>query len=226
MLVLSPGQVVNTIDISPPEVSGQTGGINVLMRSGSQNLLSVLIFHSQNATLLRLSLSDLLIRAEEIFHRDRKGQTERGLSTVEGQEVVVVGQGEGFLDFLSDILGRRDFADLVEFSVGNSPGARFLDTQVVNTSDDSEVSLFTPPGSPGVSDSPELDTIFFSPSDDGNDMVDGFSSGLIPQDSSLVVIQFFVGINTASNRATVEDFTHHSVFTGNLTELGNFVLIE
>jgi hypothetical protein len=102
----------------------------------------------------------------------------------------------------------------------NSPGTIGFDCHVVGAANHSEETLFTPVGTPGVSDNPELDTVFDTPTDDGDFVVDIHSTGGILEDTaSVVVSELFGGSNTAGNWTTLVDFVHHVGFTTDLAVL-------
>jgi hypothetical protein len=47
----------------------------------------------------------------------------------------------------------------------SAPVATRLDSEIINTSNNSEKSLFAPVSSPGISNSPKLYSILFAPAD-------------------------------------------------------------
>mmetsp|Transcript_14441 Transcript_14441/g.22391 ORF Transcript_14441/g.22391 Transcript_14441/m.22391 type:complete len:297 (-) Transcript_14441:30-920(-) len=103
--------------------------------------------------------------------------------------------------------------------LGGGPGAVSLDGDVVGASHDSEKTVLTPVGSPGVSDGPELLAVFNTPSDDGDIVDDVDVAGGVLVDTSGVVLEGVGHGDTASDGASLVDFLHHLVLTSDLTVL-------
>lgn len=108
---------------------------------------------------------------------------------------------------------------------GDSPvTAVTFNIEHVNTSQLSEETLFTPIRSPRISDDPVLFIVFFTPTNNFDDMVGSrVLSGVIVDTTSVIVSQKFGSINVTSNRTSVEDFLHHLAFTLNITIFSNGV---
>lgn len=115
--------------------------------------------------------------------------------------------------FVSDILGPG--------VNGGSPRASGFNTKVINTSDDSNVSFFTPIGSPRISNNPIFDTIFFSPTDNTNVMIEFFSAGFVFENTTSVVNKILSNSDSACDGTSLVNLVDHVLFTRNISELIN-----
>lgn len=90
----------------------------------------------------------------------------------------------GLLNITSVLFGQEvllggSFSGLVLGDLAFTPGvdrdgvrASFFDTEVVNTSDNLEETTFTPVSTPGVTDGPVFGSVFDTPTDDGDGVID------------------------------------------------------
>ena len=93
-----------------------------------------------------------------------------------------------------------------------TPGAAGLDSDVVDTLTDAEEALFTPLGSPRVTNIPELLPIVGDTPTDNGDLVSMVQiSSIVTVDASSVVIEGLRDSHTACNGSTLVDFLHHVV---------------
>ena len=105
----------------------------------------------------------------------------------------------------------RSFCPGVSWN-GPNAGPTF-DAQVVHASNQAEETFFAPISSPGVPDSPKLDSIFFSKSDDRNVVSQLSVVCCIMKDSALVVFVQCIGDgDSARNGSIFEDLLHHGLF--------------
>jgi hypothetical protein len=100
--------------------------------------------------------------------------------------------------------------------------ARGFNTEVVGTSDDSEVTTFTIVRTPGVSDEPVLNSLFNTVTDNGNSVVEFSGTGLIVDDTAGIVKKTS-GIKSADNGTSLVDFVDHIGFALDVTELSELV---
>jgi len=103
------------------------------------------------------------------------------------------------------------------------PGALTLDVQVVDSSDESEKSFFSPVGSPRVSDVPVFLTIFFSPSNNADNMIVLLSASVVDKDSMSVVLESIGDRNHAGNWSSLVNFLHDVSLTRHFVVLVNLV---
>jgi hypothetical protein len=111
----------------------------------------------------------------------------------------------------------------VELNVGpginwSGPSAVTFNSNVVDSSDNSEESLFTPVSSPRVSYGPELDSVFNSKSNDRDFVYEADISSSVFINTASVVLKGLRYCNSASNRSSLIDFLDHVFFSGNFTE--------
>jgi len=199
VLVLVPGHVVATIDISPVNLFGEdvNGGESVIF---GLNLTSGESSFSDTASALgkRLFLARVLGLGE----------------WVDGLVVVDV--------VLLRISGGVNAGPVVD---GDSPIAVRFNVEVVNASGDSEETLFTPVRAPRVTNSPELNTVLDTVSNNGNNVVGINESSIIVENTTIVVIKGLVGSDLTSKRTTLVKFVLNSRFASDVTVLLNVVLV-
>jgi hypothetical protein len=106
---------------------------------------------------------------------------------------------------------------------GSSPIAAWLNSQVVDTTHDSEETLFSPVRAPWVTDVPELNTVFLTEANDRY-LVNGMkvTSGII-EDSTNVVIEFLSDCDRTSERSSLDELVQHGLFTVDMAVLVYFV---
>jgi len=100
--------------------------------------------------------------------------------------------------------------------------ARGFDTEVVGTSDDSEVTTFTIVRTPGVSNHPVLNSLFNTVTNDGNSMVE-FSGTRLVVDDTAGIVKDTSGIKSADDGTSLVDFVDHIGFALNVTEFSELV---
>lgn len=123
--------------------------------------------------------------------------------------------------FFDSVLGGVSF--ILSPSISwNTPVAFSFDTEVVASSDDSEITVLTKVRTPRVSDEPVWDVLLNTVSDDGDSVVEFLSAGGIVDDSTLVVKET-IGIEGADDWASLVDFVHHGFFTSDWTEFSDTV---
>lgn len=126
-----------------------------------------------------------------------------------GEELLGHGVSRVGLGLISEILGPS--------VSGGSPRASGLNTKVVLSSDQPEVTLFTPVASPRVSDDPVLDSVLLSPSHNRNVVVEVLSAGLVLEDTAGVVDEFLGDGDGASDRASLVDLVDHVLFSHDIS---------
>jgi hypothetical protein len=112
---------------------------------------------------------------------------------------------------------------------GNSPGAIRFNSNVVNSSDDSDESIFTKMRAPWVSDNPVLGAVFYAKSDNWDIVNNVLITGSILEDTAGIVFKGGRDSNTASNGSSLVDFLHHSFFSWDssvLIDVVNVVLVR
>lgn len=97
----------------------------------------------------------------------------------------------------------------------DSPRAISFNVEVVDSSDKSKGSSFSPVRAPGVPDNPIFGSIFFSPASDTNIMIFLKSSGFINEDASSIIFEFGSDSDCAGDGSSLEDFVHHVGFSFN-----------
>jgi hypothetical protein len=216
MLVLGPREIVDAVDVSPIPTGGEVTVSNVapwlvLLFSKSVEFGVELKATTRKDSLLFLDSFFLgkESRLFEDFYSDDLAVDFVGVDFFRvGKDKVI----EVCLLFLGSLAG----VVLDSFSPGvsgDSPSAVSFNTKVIGTSDDSEETVFTPVGSPGISNDPVFDTIFAdSVTNDRDIVVNIFATGSIVEDTASVVEEWS-SIDTADNRASFVDFTHHGLFT-------------
>ena len=90
-----------------------------------------------------------------------------------------------------------------------------LDTEIVDTSDQSEVSSFTPIASPWVSNNPIFSSVFYTPSSNGDIMVKTFASCIVNEDSTGVIEKFRRDSDNTTDWTSLEYFIDDVCFTIN-----------
>ena len=204
MLVLWPGKEVSVVHVSPVPVGGKSGSINMFP-----------------------------------WHWDRFNHTVFE-SSLWNSLATVLGFQEGFSIFLT--MGIRtilsvflvsnivflSLSGLVSGSVWpginwSSPCAIGFNSNVVNTSDDSNESRFTIVGAPWVSNSPILGTVLNSESNDWNIVDNVLIASSVLIDTTSVFFKRIWDSYTTSNRSTLVDFLHHGLFSRNFAEFLDFV---
>lgn len=162
MLVLRPGEVVDTANVSPVEGRGDFA-VEVSPGDGFRVHNSVLVVLG---VLLEASTLD-----DDILFLEERSSVDELLGS---REMSFDGLGEISLDALGKDfeIGGAGVSDASGPGVsGDSPGAGRFKTGLVRTSHDSEETVFTPPGTPGVSDDPVRNAFFvvggssFTPAD-------------------------------------------------------------
>lgn len=186
MLVLGPGEVVDTVGVSPIPGLGEVTSLDVA--PGESFTLSDVLseFLSEGVVNLHASTSSVLL-----FFRSREERFRLGL--LGGVVLVTVGPGIS----------------------GNTPVAVSFDGKVVDTSDDSEETVFTPVSTPRVSDNPVLGTVGKSTPTNNGDIVIDFSLVSSIDENTTSVVEKRASGNTADDGASLHDFAHHSLFTFN-----------
>ena len=96
---------------------------------------------------------------------------------------------------------------------GYSPRTVAFDTQVVDSSDDSEVSILPPVCSPRISNNPKFCSIFLSPTSYTDIMFISLPSTVINQYSRFVLVQSRGISNLTDDRPSVINFVHHRNFS-------------
>lgn len=120
-----------------------------------------------------------------------------------------------WLGFISDIFGpgvRR-----------SGPWAGALNAEIVNSSNQSEISSFSPIAAPRVSNNPKFDSIFLPPSHNWNIVIQLFSASLVVEDSSSIVDQLLGDCNGAGNWSSLVDLVYHVALSADISELVNTV---
>lgn len=106
---------------------------------------------------------------------------------------------------------------------GGGPGALGLDGDVVDALANAEEALLTPVGAPGVSNVPELLTVFgFTPTDNADFMSSRQVASVVTVDAASVVIQGLRNGNRAGDGAALVDFLHHLLLAADWAELVDF----
>jgi hypothetical protein len=193
VLVLSPGDVVLSTDVSPIPGSRKIVGANMSPREfSSEGFLTRVLEEISNSAALGTSLGEKIFQSSVSFR----------------------------LDFFSS---STLISDIVSPGIlRNTPLAFRLNTKVVGTSDNSEETTFTVVRSPGVSDKPVFDTLFNAVTNDRNSVIEGISTSCVI-DNTTSVVEETSSVNTADNGTSLVDFVNHSLFTINVTEFGNGV---
>ncbi len=106
---------------------------------------------------------------------------------------------------------------------GYSPRAISFNVKVIDSSNNSECSSFTPVRSPWVTNNPIFSSIFLTPSSNTNVMVKFHSSSFINKNTWSIVSELLSNSNCTSNRSTLIDFINHCLFSFNLSELRNSI---
>jgi len=110
-----------------------------------------------------------------------------------------------------------------------SPSTIAFDSNIVNSSNNSEESVFTKMRAPGVSNSPVFDSIFDAKTDHRNVMNEINISSCVIENSTGVVFQSIWNSNTTGDRASLVDFLHHGFFSFDMAifiRLIDFVIIS
>ena len=103
--------------------------------------------------------------------------------------------------------------------LNGGPSAVRLNSDIVNTSNDSHETVLTEVGTPGVSDSPVLDAILDTKSNNGDVVNDVLVTSLVLVDTTLVVLKVSWNCDTASNWTSLVDLLHHGLLARDLTVL-------
>lgn len=98
-----------------------------------------------------------------------------------------------------------------------------FNSQVVDASNQSEVSSFSPIASPRISYYPILNSVLFSPTGDADIVILLNSASLVGEYSSCVVYQLLSNSNSAGNWPPLIDLVFHGFFSFDFSELVNFV---
>jgi len=186
VLVLGPGDVVDAVDVSPIPRGGEVFSLDVAPG---------LLFSLQHgfSVELRVELKAAgFLGLGGLFFREERFRLGLFLGLL-GVVLVTLGPGVS----------------------GNTPVAISFNGEIVNASDDSEETVFTPVSTPGVSDNPVLGTVGKStPTDDGDIVVDFSLVGSINENTTGVV-EKRSSSNTADDGSSLHDFAHHSLFAFN-----------
>lgn len=103
--------------------------------------------------------------------------------------------------------------NLMRFSFYCSPSTFKFNTKVMFVHSNSEKSTFSPICSPTVSGNPIFNSVFFSPTNNGDLVVNQWSEFNLFENTSSISIKFFSGINTTRDRTSSINFSFHSVGT-------------
>lgn len=98
-------------------------------------------------------------------------------------------------------------------SLNCTPSTIVLNSEVVFVHSNSEKSTFSPICSPTVSGNPIFNSVFFSPTNNGDLVVNQWSEFNLFENTSSISIKFFSGINTTRDRTSSINFSFHSVGT-------------
>jgi len=211
VLVLVPGKVVSSVVVSPVDSGGNIEGVHNSPGAGSD----VTLTFSESRLGDTASLGLVLI--EEILSHDGVGVLVLGLGHVVDNGVVslvvLLFVSGGVLNSISPGVERL------------SPVATGLDGDVVLSLDDTDETIFTPVGTPGVSDSPERSVTLNTPSNNGDDVDNFLITSQILVDSTGVVLKGIGDGDVASNGSSGVDFSHHSGLTLNVAPGLDVVLV-
>jgi len=143
VLVFGPGHVVATVHISPVNILGQQVNGEGSLCPGAGGLLDGAILEGGlgNTAALRLVHEEFIIIGGRVL-RLRESVN----SLVVGGRILLLFGG---MMLNTDGPGVQ----------GNGPGAVALNAEVINASNDLEETLLTPMGAPGVTNTPVLDTV-------------------------------------------------------------------
>lgn len=108
---------------------------------------------------------------------------------------------------------------------GDSPVAATFDGQVVLAHLDSEETLFTPEVTPRVSTDPVFSSVFNTPTEDGDDVVNHRNQKSLGEDTSSVSFEFLSCINTAGNGTVGIDGLLHGIDTAGATVVGDLPVL-
>lgn len=109
-------------------------------------------------------------------------------------------------------------------SLWNTPRAAIFNTKIILVHFESKETLFSPIGTPRISNNP----IFFSfsrlaPADNGNIVIRNRNSYLFAVNAtSVVVFKVISSINSARNRTSRIDFIFHLLHTSEMTKFSDF----
>jgi len=106
---------------------------------------------------------------------------------------------------------------------GSGPGAIALNSDVVGASADAEETIFTPVGTPGVSDEPIFVAILNTVTNDADVMDDFHITGIITVDTTSVVIESLRDGDTTSEGTSLVDLLHHGLFSADGTVFINTI---
>jgi len=155
MLIFTPWKIVDTIDVTPVPVVWKVGLINFI--PGILLWWSFSVFEGSFFSSASFALQEFWFNFWEFLH-------------------------EFLVQWIISLL----LSGMMSLIIGpcifwSTPGTIGLDSNVVGTSDNSEETLFSPMGSPGVSDSPVLGTIVSNTESSDWDIMNdiGISSGIV-----------------------------------------------
>lgn len=103
--------------------------------------------------------------------------------------------------------------------LNGGPGAVSLNSKVVDSSHNTEETLLTEVGTPGVSDGPVLGTILNTETDNRDIVDDVLVTSLVLEDTASVVLKGSWNSNTAGNWTSLVDLLHHGFLTLDLAVL-------
>jgi len=193
MLVSGPGEVVNSIDITPvPVVWDVLRGKDFVWE-----------WHGDPGWGWGLWSDDLISEEKSVFWFFL------GLLGFKAWEEI-------FNFFLDWFLGGNTFSTFSSWLGPSvdwcSKSAIALDSNIVDASNDSEKSVFTEVLTPGISDFPEFDTVFDTISDDGYVMNDIGIVGHVVENTSGIIFKCVRDGNTTSNGTSLVDLIHNGLF--------------
>jgi hypothetical protein len=205
VLVLVPGQVVNTVHVSPVDDIGKVLGTVEIPSVGAE---------------LHLTFREggLLNTATAIC----------GSLVLRGISAVVSGLRELVDSLVIASVVLLSVSGGVPLSLGpgilgSGPSAIGLDSDVVRASADTEETFLTPVGTPRVSYEPVRLSIFFAITNNGDIVDNVLVTRLVAVNAASVVLKSLRNGNTAGNGTSLVDFLHHVLLTGDVTEFINSV---
>lgn len=181
-MVLGPGEIISSTNVSPIPGGWEVFQSQMVPWKGA--ILRFKLFSTEEVA----EDASLLVGAwEKIFHSEVSRW-----------------------DFGSVVGGVSDFVGPGVF--WNTPVAFRFDTEVVGTSDDSEITVLTVVSTPGVSDEPVWDVLLNTVTDDRDGVVEFLSAGSVVDDTTLVVDKT-ISIEGADDWTSLINFVHDSFFT-------------
>ena len=207
MLVLVPGEVVDTIHVSPVNDGGD---IVVGLGNKVPGVGGVL-----HVTTLELSPGDTAATGGG-------GLVDGGVGTVVG----VLREGvDGEVVFGVVLLGLGGLMPglLSPGVLGGGPRAIRLDGNVVGASADAEETFLTPVLTPGVTDEPVRAAILLTVANNGDVVNNVHVTSVVTVDATGVVIEGLRDGDTASDGSSLDDLLHHVLLADDFIEFVNTV---